>query len=634
MGGLTAQSETVHLERDDTLALGDWFWVTDPDEVWFGCITALGSNYVQMTHPNGHERRIHLDTFGRVCRREQQPDVILAQEVDRCRGRVRALLQEVNRVTRNLGVTDHLKIGGQVLEDSTCRSLSVVSATASVEQYEQQLVDAKDTVLPGLFEDIKEANKELGYWLAAPSLPIQAQSVDLKTVLKGVDSRLQNVRIYSGLTEDAVQVRKGVAAPASERLHLFQRRLYMDEECLAAYQAGGIEFRDITGFDRWLCRRGNLERLLPFPRCAVAFRVRRYMKQRDTDGSFLQEFVRMRLDEYDKVTFLYFRNGQQVWRINAEIDFGSNLFPDVDDLNFDEPMRAQMRGQEFKGLITERQFRQKVAWERERRQKARTWRKEHPGKHEFDNPHRDHSWYEDRLKDYHKVTPESIYYDDIMAALNEQVQAYNKMALVLQGVFDRSPVLQPHGPARLWEPEGFDAAVKLVYDSSRILNFGEPPDFAAYQARCNESLAVGSTCVGQQDVWLRVCAERENARREKNWRDNGYRHKTYHPYGDPGPGKLARVTAVRGKGDQRQVCFRWQREAKRYKSRWSSVKGLVYESLWVAVKDLFHVDAYQPGDFRQFYQDPRTRRDYIKWAPWLLGSEDFKAGKTRKGKRE
>lgn len=30
----------------------------------------------------------------------------------------------------------------------------------------------------------------------------------------------------------------------------------------------------------------------------------------------------------DKWTFLYVRNGEQVWRIACEIDFGSMIFPD------------------------------------------------------------------------------------------------------------------------------------------------------------------------------------------------------------------------------------------------------------------------------------------------------------------
>lgn len=43
-------------------------------------------------------------------------------------------------------------------------------------------------------------------------------------------------------------------------------------------------------------------------------------------------------------------------------------------------------------------------------------------------------------------------------------------------------------------------------------------------------------------------------------------------------------------------------------------------------KYLFNVDAYTPGDFRQFFEDPRTRAQYLKWAPYLLAAEEYHAG--------
>jgi hypothetical protein len=36
---------------------------------------------------------------------------------------------------------------------------------------------------------------------------------------------------------------------------------------------------------------------------------------------------------------------------------------------------------------------------------------------------------------------------------------------------------------------------------------------------------------------------------------------------------------------------------------------------------LLNVSAYAPGDFKQFFNDPRTRADYLKWAPLLLVAE-------------
>jgi len=38
------------------------------------------------------------------------------------------------------------------------------------------------------------------------------------------------------------------------------------------------------------------------------------------------------------------------------------------------------------------------------------------------------------------------------------------------------------------------------------------------------------------------------------------------------------------------------------------------------------VSAYKPGDFRTFFADPRTRAEYLRWAPLLLEAEEYHAG--------
>lgn len=45
----------------------------------------------------------------------------------------------------------------------------------------------------------------------------------------------------------------------------------------------------------------------------------------------------------------------------------------------------------------------------------------------------------------------------------------------------------------------------------------------------------------------------------------------------------------------------------------------------VPADKLFNVSAYTPGDCRQFYRDPRTRAEYLQWAPLLIAAEEFHA---------
>ena len=50
---------------------------------------------------------------------------------------------------------------------------------------------------------------------------------------------------------------------------------------------------------------------------------------------------------------------------------------------------------------------------------------------------------------------------------------------------------------------------------------------------------------------------------------------------------------------------------------------------WASIDSLLNVSAYQPGDFLQFFQDPRTRAEYLKWAPFLLTAEEYHAGNIK-----
>ena len=43
------------------------------------------------------------------------------------------------------------------------------------------------------------------------------------------------------------------------------------------------------------------------------------------------------------------------------------------------------------------------------------------------------------------------------------------------------------------------------------------------------------------------------------------------------------------------------------------------------------MDAYKPGDYLQFFNDPRTRAKYLKWAPLLLEAEEYHAGNRKVG---
>ncbi len=638
--------KATEIPSADTLKVGDWYWV-EPDEddegddSWLGCIVHLGSNYAKLEGVY-LEERVHFDVFATRCRREDQPVAVIDGRINRHKGELAELMVKIHEVTARLGV-------GVDAPPSDTQALATTGR--QLVAYKKALVKAKDDELPALFKKVETVHKKLATWMTGQLIPLKAQSAGMKSSIAKVEERIFSVELYAGLSEDVVQVAKGKAASPREKLHLMQRMHFMDEECLVNYQAGGMTFESIKEFDQWLRKKENRDRLLPFPRCCIAFRVRRYDKPRDTPT--LSSFVRFIFggdSAEDRATFLYVRNGAQLYRVETSIDFGETLFPNTDRSVFGaEHLLAKRSYSTFK-IVSAREHKAMVAAHtkemKEWRKKEKKGRAEHrvamaawkklSKREQLDSkPHFWAGWAPtDETRGYEAFDPSNLYYDDISKQLAQDIKDYNRIGLLLQGLFDRSPVLHPHPKVKLWTAEGFDEAIKLIYDKDRALHAGPKPDFKAYQQKLNASLKKGSVTVGQQTLWLEYMAE---THREAPDYAN-----VYQPMGDPGPGGLARVEGFNKRSFK--VTFRWKRERSwRGDTAWKRRHGYddwdnvevpgVGASFTCEAGALFNVDAYTPGDYKQFFEDPRTRADYLQWAPLLLTAEDYHAGKRKVGKR-
>jgi len=606
---------------DATPVRGTWFWVADDEGPWLGCVTHVGSNYVEVEGPRRSgkyltSRRVHMDAIATVLTTAPDAATHIAGQIAAAQAETRRLVGAATALAQRLSLTAIGDGGG----DPDATEALAVRTGEPIADYKQALITAKETTLPELFKAIEATNDRLGVWMKAELIPLQAEAAAIRPILKAVEARIFHVELYAGLVETIEQIQDGPPAPADTPLHLFQRRAYMDEECLARYEAGGMEFKDLATFEAWLLRPGNLDRLLPHPRCAIAFRVRRTEKEHDVS---LREWIKMSFDgikDLDKRTFLYIRNGAQVARLNTGIDFGEHLFPDVSRSHLDGVLYGEISGSRCDRVLSEGDYLALVAEDAAEAAaleaaKAEAKRKHHRGPM---------GWLHERARGLVKWSPDTVYYDDITAFVRKLMDDHNRLVLVLQGLFDRSPVLHPHPPAQLWSAEGFARAVTLVYDDTRGLTSGDAPDFEAYRRRLNASLAVGSVTVGQEDVWMRHEAEKENARQEADYRvRNKSEYKRYRPCGNPGPGVVATVTAC---SPRHRCTYRWFRE--RLRRVWGEDDNVPC-AITVNPGELLHINAYTPGDYRQFYDDPRTRAQYLQWAPLLLVAEDYHAGKHR-----
>src|SRR6188508_1002193 len=260
--------KVARVVREETpepdLQTGTWWWVkiNKREEPYLCCLVHLGSNYAEFesageTHYT--DVRVLYTEFHLYCTPETNAEHFIKQQIETRRQKVGYLLEEVKDVTARLAL-DAAPGGGET------EALTISTGAQPVEEYKLALITAKNETLPNLFKQIEAANKAMGAWMRADLLPLEASVQSLKPQIKKIENRIFNVELYAGLIETIVQIREGDPAPAEEPLHLYQRRAYMDEECLANYKHGGMDFNNIEAFDRWFVQPENLERILPHPR--------------------------------------------------------------------------------------------------------------------------------------------------------------------------------------------------------------------------------------------------------------------------------------------------------------------------------------------------------------------------------
>lgn len=609
------------LPKDDGFALGQWHWVKTEEGERLACIMQIGSNFVELHRPclNGyghHVHRVHYKEYHEVLRQEPGADAVIKGFISEYQARVAICLEQIKAVTARLGVSQSPSLDGPV--EGGNNALIVMSGAPDIKQYEKALIKAKDIELPALFAQMKQDTTALNAWLSTETLPLRALIGQMDGTVEAINDRIFNISIYAGLTEEAERVREGAPASLHERLHVMQRRLYMDEECLAAYRTGGIVFSEIGQFDAWLSEAENFQRLLPFPRCIVAFKVRRHEKQRESDGSLRCAMLNIQLRLMDEKTALYVRNGEQLYRLITALDFGEMLFPDKVVYDPTEPMMFSKSSGRY-SFMTCREWEDRRAEEKATERAEKAWEKANPDIHWMHNPHRTSSNFSSRS--WAALNEDSLYFDEAMSALEGQFKKYNRIALIIQGLFDRSEILHPHPPVKSWTAEGFSSAIELVRDADHNLHHGDEPDIEAYIAECNSKITASSVLYGQDRYWQQKEYEKERDR-------VGYRNEHvfsgFRPEGNPGPGILAIAAEWRPRA--RTAVFSWYRERLRNpSSRWDP-DGPIRAKVAVPVSELFNVSAYTPGDFKRFFQDARTRERYLKWGHMFMTAEEYHAG--------
>lgn len=651
----TAGQKTHRIDNTsdfDEIELGDWYWFKHQgdSEKWGGfeeilcCVIDVGSNYAKIEHPctDGYhwKHRVHFSEWDARCRYESSPQTYFDQWANEEKKSISRINAEIADICARLGVEPTKK---RITESQSGGSLSLVSRAVDTNEYKAALIKAKETDLPALFKQIKEHSGELTRWMLASSLSMSAKCGDLKEAIEVINDRIFTVSIYAGLTESVELVREGDPAGMGEKLRLMQGKLFMDEECLLNYSHGGMEFKDICEFDAWLAKPVNFSRILPHARCMVAFQVRRHEKHREGDGTLQTAWINFELAKMDEITFLYIRNGERMYRLNTDIDFGDELFADRDEFDFTEPMMINdsdsnhptMPIREFnerrKTYLKERlAFKKKRKRWKEQHELFKQWQEANPDaeendsriEHEFCSPFPPSwPWHGFDPRHWKPLDDSNVYVDDVNDRIRKQANHYNRIATLIQGLLDRSETLHPHPPVKLWTEKGFESFIELIFDHDRTLYDGpEPPSWEEYKSKCNASIGVGSIVTGQDEFYW-ASLPRETDRQS---------YRSHIPYryteGNPGPGQIAVIPEWSSRS--KKATFRWIQTRYIYRTARYEHSGDTdfNRSISVPVDQLFNISGYKPGDYKRFLNDPRTRRDYYKWAHLLLTAEEYYAG--------
>jgi hypothetical protein len=228
----------------------------------------------------------------------------------------------------------------------------------------------------------------------------------------GVDA----LNIYLGRDEEIITLRDGERAPAGTVITVRQLVLAMDEESVIAVDKDGMDFRDIDAFGEWLLRDpAHLEQLLPEVKGIVALIPRRAKKE------YSDPWMQRDADLANARTWWLIRNGEALFLTTTAFTVGNHTVPAPKE--FTDMFMARGR---------------------------------------FGEPAR-------------KLEPGSAEWVKAEERADLRTRHYMKVALLLQGLLDRTAVLHPHDGASFLDEAHYNAGrVKVILDGENAIGDGRP----------------------------------------------------------------------------------------------------------------------------------------------------------------
>ena len=300
-------------------------------------------------------------------------------------------------------------------------------------KHRSSIIEAKKAALLAK-KRVEVIKTELHGLLMEQQKALELASTKWEAQLNKLNYAISSINLYLGRDEEIVCIQEGEAAPVDEPISIRQTILFMDEETTLYTEEGGIDFKNLDDFDKWLCEPKHLQQILPETKGIIALRLRRGDKFYANEDIWTQIMLKLA----NGGTYILVRNGQRLWRIWNEIELPDHLFP------------------------TKSEFEQLFCSE----------------------------WNQEQLR------PGSRQYQKALSEANGLQKRYLQVVLLMQGLLDRTQIFKPLAVERvnLLDPDPDTKIVRLIRDAENILGAGRP-SYSDWLRKLNAKLEVGKRIV-------------------------------------------------------------------------------------------------------------------------------------------
>lgn len=611
--------------------IGDYFWVKveeDPEDTSYTfigqktfkkrgkkrkkapqitehlmCIEHIASNHIVFTRCHGGRdsysggvrevgEQLSFEDFMLNCRPAPEWRSVLENRMEQVRD---AMVAETKRLYDDAQKANALPPSNSQFVPTESAPFALAVRTSDPVLEKRNLL-ALQKRIPEVVKNIEQLAREQAALAKMLMMPELTNLYAMQKKLHVVEDKIFTLEIYAGLQEQVKQIREGSAAAPDSRITVRQSLLFMDEETLIDFDKGGMDFRKLDDFDKWVARPENTDRILPEPRGIVALRVRRDPKDYGIPKSLWEALTHCEWHKENFETYLLLRNGEKLYRIASAVDFQPRLIPLRNE--FDDAFNNRSEN------------------------------------YNFDTHKRD--------EEVTRITPRDFEYDTYTEKLRNHLKQYNRVVVLLQGLLDRSEVFHPHAPINLSEPLAIEEWLNLVRDEEDGLEAGGLVEtWEQYQAWANASLDAGDwiftrywdgrkrpyNAEDYPDI-IQVLRRRKGTKRDVvPYRSRGYGQ--YHhveTYGRPEE-KCVGIDGVEIEWDGGEYTV-YPRE------RWRGSYDRKYTGhMWIPLTEVFNLMAYKRGDYKKFLCDRTQKGKYLGWAPQLLGAERWLMKKETEPKR-